>query len=323
MDSVDVKYILLVSTRLEKFVMKNPSLYNCRCNLCGDSQRNKNKARGFFYSVRNNTNYKCHNCGINISFNNYLKLVDPSLHQEYCLEKYVNGHTGKNFPAQTPDFKSKPPQFKIKINLPRASENDVARKYLEDRRIDSTRFYYAEKFKAWVNTIAPTFKNTNLDEPRIVIPLYYENKLIGLQGRSLKKSSRAKYITVKLFKDSPKIYGLDDIDKKETVYVLEGVFDSLFVKNSIAMCGADVNLKGLNISRPVYIYDNEPRNKEIHDRMIQQIQSGNQIVIWPSNVVEKDVNNMILNGLDVQSIIESNTYSNLTAQLKFNEWKKV
>jgi hypothetical protein len=153
--------------------------------------------------------------------------------------------------------------------------------------------------------------------------LYYENKLIGLQGRSLKKSSRAKYITVKLFKDSPKIYGLDDIDKKETVYVLEGVFDSLFVKNSIAMCGADVNLKGLNISRPVYIYDNEPRNKEIHDRMIQQIQSGNQIVIWPSNVVEKDVNNMILNGLDVQSIIESNTYSNLTAQLKFNEWKKV
>lgn len=303
--------------------MKNQNLYNCRCNLCGDSQKNKSKARGFFYSVRNNTNYKCHNCGINISFNNYLKRVDPALHQEYCLEKFSNGHTGKNFSAQEPEFNFKPPEFKINIDLPKASENERAKKYLEQRSINSSNFYYAENFKAWVNTIIPTFKEIKFDEPRIVIPLFYQNKLVGIQGRSLKNSSRAKYITIKISKDCPKIYGLDDINTQEKVYVLEGVFDAIFVKNSIAMCGADVTLKGLNISQPVYVYDNEPRNKEIHDRMSRQIQNGNEIVIWPSSITQKDVNNMILDGLDVQSIIESNTYSGLIAQLKFNEWKKL
>jgi hypothetical protein len=322
MDYVDVKYINLLSYRLEKFVMKNQNLYNCRCNLCGDSKRNKNKARGFFYSVRNNTNYKCHNCGINISLNNYLKLVDATLHQEYCLEKYVNGHTGKNFSAETPEFNFKTPEFKTSIDLPRASENEISKKYLEDRKINSSDFYYAQEFKKWVNSISPVFKDTKLDEPRIVIPLYYNKKLIGIQGRAL-KNSPVKYITIKLSENSPKIYGLDDVKKEEPVYVLEGVFDSYFIKNSIAMCGADVTLDGLNISQPVYVYDNEPRNKEIHDRMVRQIENGNSIVIWPSYIEHKDVNNMILSGLDVQSIIESNIYSNLTAKVKFNEWKKV
>jgi len=30
-----------------------------------------------------------------------------------------------------------------------------------------------------------------------------------------------------------------------------------------------------------------------------------------------------MSGLDVQSVVESSTYSGLEAKLKFNEWKKV
>jgi hypothetical protein len=324
MDLIDDKYINLISTRLEKFTKKNSNLYNCRCKICGDSQKNKSRARGYFYSVKNNTNYKCHNCGVNVSLNNYLKQIDPILHQQYCLEKYSAGFTGKNFTAEAPKFDFKKPVFKKTLNLPRASEDPVAKSYLENRKLNPDNFYYAEKFKEWTNTVQKTFdeKGLKYEESRIVIPLYYQKELIGFQGRSI-RPSEIKYITIMLEEDAPKIYGYDEIDLNKPVYIIEGPFDSTFIQNSVAMCGSDLNLKDLNISHPVYVYDNEPRNQEIHKRMESRIESGDSIVIWPSLIKDKDINDMVLSGLNVQSVIESNTYSGLVAKLKFNEWKKV
>ena len=324
MDLIDDKYINLLSSRLEKFTKKNSNLYNCRCPICGDSKKNKSRARGYFYSVKNNTNYKCHNCGVNTSLNNFLKTFDFVLHQEYCLEKYSSGFTGKNFTAETPKFNFQKPKFKSKLNLPKALENAQAKEYLEKRRLDPNKFYYAEKFKEWTNSLIDTFDERALkyEESRIVIPLYYKKELIGFQGRALCPSP-IKYITIMLGEDCPKLYGYDDVDLEKLVYVLEGPFDSTFIDNSIAMCGSDLNLTHLNISHPVYVYDNEPRNLEIHKRMISKIETGDPIVIWPNSIKEKDVNEMVLSGLNVESVIESNTYSGLEAKLKFNEWKKV
>jgi hypothetical protein len=123
-------------------------------------------------------------------------------------------------------------------------------------------------------------------------------------------------------KQAPKIYNYDNINSEEFVYVLEGPFDSSFIKNSVAMCGADLDLKSINIHYPVYVYDNEPRNREIHARMEKVINQGYSIVIWPDNVKEKDVNDMILSGQNVQEIVSNNIYKNLEAKLKFNFWKK-
>jgi hypothetical protein len=145
--------------------------------------------------------------------------------------------------------------------------------------------------------------------------------LIGAQGRSIGPSP-VKYITIMFDKDAPKIYNYDSINKEKPVYVLEGPFDSYFIKNSVAMCGADVDLKNLNIYYPVYVYDNEPRNKEIHGRMSKAIQRGYSIVIWPETIKEKDVNDAVLAGIDVEDVLSKNVYSNLEAQLKFNFWKK-
>jgi hypothetical protein len=323
MDATDDYYINLLSTRLEKFKKIKPGLYNCRCNICGDSQKNKTKARGYFYDKKNNTNYKCHNCGINISFNNYLKQVDPVLHEEYILAKYKRGLTGKNFVVDTPKFNPSKPIFKARLKLPRASENETARSYLEARNIDATQFYYAEGFKKWVNTLKHTFNSRALyyEEERIVIPLYYQKELIGFQGRAI-KNSRIKYLTIMLNEDAPKVYNFDSIDNTKPVYILEGPFDSYFVENSIAMCGADVDIKSLNISQPVYVYDNEPRNKEIIDRMVRTIAKDFPIVIWPKSIRQKDVNLMVLNGTNVNQIIRDNTFTGLLANLNFNEWKK-
>jgi hypothetical protein len=322
MDFVDVKYINLISARFQKFKKVKNNLYNFRCPICGDSQKNKNKARGYLYQVKNNTNFKCHNCGINISFNNFLKQLDSVIYKQYTFEKFKQGYTGKNFVIEEPSFEFEAPKFKPKLNLPKASENPNAKRYLESRKLNPDNYYYTENFKEWTNSLQPTFDNTDKDEPRIIIPLFYQNNLVGFQGRAL-GPSKVKYITVMLDENAPKIYGLDEIEKDKTVYITEGPFDSTFIRNAIALCGADGDVSNWGISDCVWIYDNEPRNSEIATRISRTIDRGEKVVIWPSNIKEKDINDMILSGLDVQSVIESNVCSGLEAKLKFTTWKKI
>ena len=322
MDYVDVKYINLISARFQKFKKVKNNLYNFRCPICGDSQKNRNKARGYLYQVKNNTNYKCHNCGINVSFNNFLRQIDPVIHKQYTFEKFKEGHTGRNFTADEPVFHFEAPKFKPKLDLPKASENPDATEYLVNRKLNPDNYYYAEKFKEWTNSLQQTFGSTERDEPRIIIPLFYQNTLVGFQGRAL-GPSKIKYITVMLNDDAPKIYGLDEVQKNKTVYVTEGPFDSTFICNAIAMCGADGDVSKWGINDPVWIYDNEPRNSEILSRISRAIEIGQKVVIWPSSIKEKDINDMVLSGLNVQSVIELNTYSGLEAKLKFTTWKKI
>jgi predicted RNA-binding Zn-ribbon protein involved in translation (DUF1610 family) len=322
MDFVDVKYINLISSRFQKFKRVKNNLYNFRCPICGDSQTNKNKARGYLYQIKNNTNYKCHNCGVNVSFNNFLKQIDTEIHKQYIFEKFKEGNTGKNFTTQAPVLKFETPKFKPKLNLPKASENPDAKAYLENRKLNPDNYYYTEKFKEWTNSLRPTFDNVSKDESRIIIPLFHQNILVGFQGRAL-GPSKVKYITIMLTDDAPKIYGLDKVQKNKSVYITEGPFDSTFISNSIALCGSDGDVDKWGISNPVWIYDNEPRNREILSRISRVIEMGQKVVIWPSTIKEKDINDMVLSGLDVQSVIESNTYSGLEAKLKFTTWKKI
>ena len=322
MDQIDAKYISLVSARLQKFKRVKSNLYNFRCPICGDSQKNKSKARGYIYAVKTNTNFKCHNCGASMSLNNFLKKMDVVLHKSYCLDKFKDGHTGRNFVVDEPEFVFEKPKFAQRIVLPLCSEVEVGRTYLQNRKIDPTKFYYAENFDEFVHTFQGLDYGYMGKEPRIIIPLYFDKDLIGFQGRSLNSKS-IKYITVMLKEDAPKIYGLDNIEKDSRVYITEGPFDSTFIRNSIAMCGADIDISGWGISNPVWVYDNEPRNREILNRVSRTIDSGDSIVIWPSHIKEKDINDMVLSGHDVQSLIELNTYSGLEAKLKFTTWKKI
>ena len=323
MDLVDSKYIGLVSSRLQKFKRVKADLYNFRCCLCGDSQRNKNKARGYIYSVKNNTNFKCHNCGASLSFNNFLKELDPALHKQYTLEKFKEGHTGRNFVVEAPKLEFKKPVFKKSLNLPKASSNSVAKEYLEKRKLNPEKFYFANKFKEWTNTQKETFDTIGRDESRIVIPMYDKlNNLIGFQGRALVPNS-VKYITVMLDEEAPKIYGLNEVNEQLPIYVVEGPFDSTFVNNSVALCGSDGDIRCLEGSSIIFVYDNEPRNREIVNRISKCISRGEKVIIWPSGIVDKDINDMVLSGHDIMSVLESNTYSGLEAKIKFNIWKKI
>jgi len=325
MDLIDSKYIGLVSSRLSKFKRVKSNLYNFRCPICGDSKKERNKARGYIYQKKQDFNYRCHNCGSSMSFNNFLKEIDVVLHKQYIMEKFKEGHTrgrgkGNSFVVDKPEFKFEIPKFKTSIDLPLASTVDVSRTYLEKRKLDPTKFYYAERFVEYVNSHK---QSLNMKEhSRIIIPLYYQKNLVGVQGRALDSNS-VKYITTIFYDDAPKIYGLDTIRKGSPVFVTEGPFDSTFLRNSIAMCGADGDVGKWGVSTPVWVYDNEPRSKEITSRISKTIAEGDSVVIWPSNIHEKDINDMVLAGHDVQSIVESNTYEGLEANLQFTTWKRI
>ena len=323
MDIIDSKYIGLVSSRLQKFKRVKADLYNFRCPICGDSKKHKNKARGYLYPLKADMNFKCHNCGASSTFNNFLKTIDMTLHKQYVLEKFKERNVGKGSIIPEPKFDFKKPVFKKKLDLPKAVDVKIAKEYLEKRKLDPSKFYFASKFKEWTNKQKQTFDTIGREECRIVIPIYDTNhELVGFQGRSLGPNS-VKYITVMIKEDVPKLYGLEKVDKSKPVFVVEGPFDSTLINNSIAMCGADIGSSYLDEYDLIYVYDNEPRNREICDRISKCIEGGNQIVIWPSTINEKDINDMAMGGHNVMNLLESNTYSGLKAKIKFNNWKKI
>ena len=333
MSFVDSKYIGLISSRLNKFTKKKEGLYNFRCPYCGDSQRTKSKTRGYIYQLKNDHNFKCHNCGTSRTFTNFLKDMDTVLYDQYIMERYKEGTTGKRSQTKNPEFNFEKPNFSKKaFDLPTIAElnkEHSARKYLEDRKIPNNylrELYFCENFKEWTNTQKHTFDKVERDEPRIIIHLINKGEIFGFQGRSLNKNSKVKYITIILYYKHPKIYNLDKPDYDKIVYVVEGPIDSMFLDNSIAMVGADID-KMFFVSNFatefVMVYDNEKRNKQIVDRMEKAIEMKFPVVIWPNDLKEKDINDMILAGIDAPKIIKENTYMGLEAKAKLIGWKRV
>lgn len=328
---IENKYIGLISDRLDKFSQKSTNNYNFRCPYCGDSRKTKTKARGYLYSIKDTFNYKCHNCGKSSSFKNFLKDIDSTLHDQYVIEKFKNNK--KENVYLKPFFEKKAsPILKKHFDLPSISElnkEHLARQYVESRKIPEKfykQLYFCEKFKEWTNSQKHTFKSLDYDEPRIIIPLCKNGKIFGFQGRSLSKKPKLKYITIILDNSFPKIYGLDNIDESRNIYIVEGPFDSMFIDNAIAMVGADLNInESLDPNKVdyIFVYDNEKRNKEIVDRMEKVISNGHSIVIWPDDLKEKDINDMILSNHPVMEIVKNNTYKGLQAKAKFIGWKRV
>jgi len=327
---IDTFYANLLSARLDRFKQVKNGTYNFRCPYCGDSQKHRNKARGYFFTKKSGLVFKCHNCGVGRSFGNFLKEQANDLYDEYVMERYKAGLTGKGRNVADPTFEYKKPKFKKKGELQSISElnnEHLAIAYLLGRGIPEKHFsdlYYVDEFCTWVNTQKPTFQNVKKDHPRIIIPFIdTDGEWFGFQGRSLDFDDKLRYITVMLDEDRIKVYGLNKVNFDKTVYITEGPIDSLFIDNAIAMAGADVDWKLIEGKEAVFVYDNEKRSKEIVNRMEKVIDRGYEIVIWPSSLDEKDLNDMFSAGHDVQSLVEFNTYHGLEAKIKLSEWKKV
>jgi len=318
---------MLVSPRLGKFKRLRDDLYNFRCVYCGDSQKFENKARGYFYRKKNDFFFRCHNCDLGTTLSKVLNYVDSDLYKEYVLEKYKNNSTEKEYKFEAPKFKKRDPRLEDLIPINKLQTDHPARKYVERRLIPKeflNDIYFCSHFFKWTKI------KSKWDYPRLVIPFRDEaGEVFAAQGRAF-GSETPKYLTVK-FDDKPKIFGLDRIDWDKRIYVVEGPIDSMFLDNCVAIAGADFNILQDEAIRDdewstedtTLILDNEPRNKEIVRRMETLIDNNYELVIWPDNLVGKDINDFVLAGYDVCDIIKSNTFRGAEARLRIAWWKKV
>ena len=327
---IDIKYINEISARLSQFKKKGDYLFNFRCPHCGDSKKSKTKARAYLYRVKNDMFFKCHNCGEGQSLTNFLKFLDNKKYEQYLLERY-KGSAPSTPQPEFNDFKPKFKEVDILDGLTPVSElkdNHPVKQYVIKRKIPEKYFsklFLCNKFMAFVNKAKPnTFSHTKGEHPRLIIPFYDINdKVFAFQGRAFGKE-QPKYLTVKLDENKQKVYGLNTVNLQEHIHIVEGPIDSMFVKNCLAAAGADLTLK-VEPSNVTYIFDNEPRNKEIIKRMYDVVEKDYNLVVWPDDMRHKDINDMIISGMsiaEVQTIISKNTFAKLEALTKISYYKK-
>ena len=331
----DQKYVGMISPRLDLFKQVRPNLWNSRCPICGDSQKNRSKKRLYIYAKKQDLFVKCHNCGYGASLGNFIKQLDPHLHGQYVMERYGQGQTGRG-KTKEPEFHFEKPKFKPrpqKIELPSIGELDeehFARKYFESRKLPESfkdKVYFAADFKKWAEDISNIdYSNLGKEEPRMVIPFFdTEGKLIAAQGRALGRNE-LRYITIKVDEDSPKIYGLDRWTPETTTYIVEGPIDSMFLPNCLAVAGGDLQSIKIDKKQCVLIFDNEPRNEHTVKKLMKSIDDGWAVVIWSKGKKFKDINDLIMSGLSTDEILEminKTTMKGLEADWAAREWRNV
>lgn len=334
---LDQKYLLLISNRLPLFKKKKDNTYNCRCVICGDSQKNRRKARGYFFAYKTDIRYKCYNCDISLSFSNFLKSQDANMYSQYALEKYSEGHHVPKLSNAAPTMSFEQPVFKtaeetlldkILDRLDTLPEDNEAVQFCKKRGIPEDKFdrlYYIKNVKDIVQLNDKYKESIKGEEPRLVLPFYDSHgQLSGVTCRAL-RGEALRYITVKVKDSVPLIFGLEYVDRSKPIYVVEGPIDSLFLDNAIAVGGTSfgkLGETGLSKDNMVVIFDNQPRNKEVCKLIDKNIESGHTVVIWPQTITEKDINDMVQAGRNVQKIIKENTFKGLSAKTKLISWKR-
>ena len=337
----DIKYLNQIGNRLSLFKRKGDYLYQCRCHICGDSQTKKNRARGYFYRANNDLFYKCHNCDASQHFGTFLKNFDANIYRQYALERYSNGenhraHASPEFRFEAPVFQ--PPATAPEPNLldsvltrvDRMEPASEIRKFCSQRQIPDHqlhRLYFIDDIKK-IETFHSRYVNTiQTHEPRLVIPFRNQtNQLVGVSCRAL-RGEALRYITVRINETAPLVFGLDTLKTQEHMYACEGPIDSLFLSNCIAVGGTGfgkLESLGLDRNKLTVILDNQSRNSEVCKIYQKIIKEGFKILIWPDYTSAKDINDLILavQGIDIKAFVDNNTYEGLTAQLKFDAWKR-
>ena len=354
---IERKFLGFVSSKLEQFKQKNTDLYNFRCPYCGDSQKNKLKARGYVYRKSNDYFFICHNCGKSTTFAKFLEYIDGTTYKQYILERYSTGETGYGSNIKKPDFEqlkgNAHARFQSSLNNSRGdsaeseklertwrafahysvknlSEEHYARAYIKNRKIPANfwdEILFVPKFKDFLDKEFPNHGKDEVPNDDRVVLLYTNEKgeITNIAGRAL-SDNKIRYVTVKV-SDEKKVFGLHRLQKENRIYIVEGQFDSFFLPNSVA--SGDSNLGGVAAIFPeldtVLVYDNEPRNRDIVKQIEKSIDKGYRVCLFPESVKGKDVNDMIQDGLtseEITSIIDSNTVNGLEAKLKFTHWKR-
>jgi len=347
-------------------IEENGDNFNFRCPVCGDSQKDQSKKRGyFFWDVKNNTGYrfKCFNCSATYSLTYYLKLYEPNLYKQHMFDKLKNkNHNFNNNKPLIVDFVEKVSDLEVKLFLTDKINKNIIKPYsklkpgyvvdyINNRMVPKNkhkRLFFVDNFyRDLYEPMKILIKELDQDDVKGYVfdrdpRLFWfiknrNNEIIGIQGRSLLSNSKMRYLTIKITTDSM-IGNLENVRLSDTVLVTEGYIDSLFLDNAVSLNGSSFNqtlntFKSIGGKDIVFIYDNEPYNKEILKKVNSAIDvSINErtinvgICLLPKNIRSKgkDINDYIKSGIskkELSSIVKKNTFYGKIAKIKLKRWK--
>lgn len=362
MDYIDTKYIRLASVYLRNFKQKGNDVYQLSCPICGDSKKDKTKARGFIFEKNNVAMYHCHNCGNpdHRSLLRLIKFLSESLYTDYKFEKFgavmsENRRTKSN--VMPDDIEAVYiDQELIKIdNLPMkrlASErllkvctslslvdddHKAVNYLLNERKMarnDINKLFYLDDINKLTKQI-DKYKETKFpSHDAILIPFIdFDGVINTIQLRVLSKNTKQRYLTLYLNDDKSKsIYGLNYIDKDKTVYALEGPINSMFLENAIAFAGSSQSNKldyiKQDIKELVLIYDNDYRiNPDVRQALDKSIQDGYKVVLYDNLIgAKEDINDIVIKygwtKKQLMDYIKSRTFKGLNAKLELSKLVK-
>jgi hypothetical protein len=345
---IEKSYLDKIGPYLTNFQPKSDDLWNCKCPYCGDSSKNSRKTRGYFFTgTDDNCVYSCRNCDITVPLAQFLKDHFPSYHSQFKLDMFskkeqklvikpVKKEPDKRIQTLRQKIRTIPGSY---VSISELDKSHKARQYIDGRDLpDISDLGYVDDFCRYVAEMTNNHERYEKlpKDARIIIPLKLpDGTLIGFQGRAVNDSGM-RYITIKIpdmSDDYVKIYGLDRFNKDKFGFVVEGPFDSKFLPNCIAMCGAslDMNVVKRELIIPektIVVIDNEPRNKQIVERMYAYTDAGFRIYVPPVNLntIHKDINKMYQNGWTKSQLVElflKNSHTSIKAKLAINQWKRV
>jgi hypothetical protein len=352
---LEEKYLRLLAPQLDLFKQKHPHVFNFRCPLCGDSERVLSKTRGYCYALKNTTlMYKCHNCSVSLPFVALLKRVSRHLYDEFMVEKVRDGVSpASRVPEAIQITFQRPPRedfffpYVAPLNHLVDAQNPLyaVREYVLNRNVPATelhKMYATGAAHTWVKRLLLANAKSDDDKqwaedkakrvrdghPYLVLPLRYPNG--DWFGANVRAIGEKDYIIFRWHDTPLKMFGLENWTSETPTYVTEGPIDSLFLPNALAACGSDLMgavrvLEDQELLKPaqkrIYIWDNEPRNKDIVRLIRTAVKLHEHVVIWPKDFRQKDINDMVNDGIDVRHVIQQRTFQGLMAELEFEAWK--
>lgn len=273
------------------------------CPLCQEKRRRGNlsliKNRGSVYAV-----YKCWNGGCEaedgIGPIKFLNRVSPGAYNEYMIESFggkFKEHTkaGVQIKEESEDEKFKKEMEEFSKLIPMdviLNKKHSQHQYIIDA-INAN-----EKYKEIIKLAGEMFSDRKIKqntyskwyigfygkyEGRVIIPFYDKNKQFKyFTARSVYKDSDLRYKNPRLKRGIHSIYNWERIDKTKPVIATEGLIDSEFIDNSIAMLSVKVTEECENIFEQskvdiYYLFDNDDAGKKAS---IKKLQAGKYVFNW-------------------------------------------
>lgn len=266
------------------------------CCFCGEGNSQGRKRRAYILINKDNVMFYCHNCNRALNLKSFLKETNLMLYEEYInlekeqyIKKLKDGRVrqkrekGKDWNSEHPKVSyEKFPEEYFKPLI----ENAKALRYIRNRAIPTEKWeeiFYCRTQKSIPDEI-------EVFQGMVIFPFIAKDKgVYGWQGRSIE----SKFFSIFVNGNSPKVYNLYNVDNSKRIYAFESIFDSLFVDNSIAILGSDIDQNLIaDFKDLVFVFDNDHPGVV---KSLKYLELGYQVMYWPESVKSKDVNEMIIN----------------------------